>query len=77
MNGPDTWDLAEEVEARKAMAEAVAHNDEMLRSIPNPRFTPRGCNDGAHHMRRDPAGLRTWVCTNCALRRPFNIAGDA
>lgn len=71
----DDWDLAEEVAGRESRRAAIAANDELLRHIPYPRFTPKGCVDGAHHMRRDAAGLRAWQCVRCAKRQPFNVDG--
>lgn len=71
MNG-DGWDLAEEVAYRKSLDEF----DEKMRTIPLPRFTAKSCDQGAHFMRRDAAGLRCWQCVRCSKRQPFNIAGD-
>lgn len=73
----DGWDLADEVEARKAIDTAVAFNDDLLRSMPYPKFRAKTCADGAHYMRRDAAGLRAWQCVTCGQRRPFHVRGDS
>jgi hypothetical protein len=38
-----------------------------------PRFVPKRCEDGAHHMHRSVDGARVWVCEHCGKRREFNL----
>jgi hypothetical protein len=70
VTAPDGWDLGEEVEARTAMASAVAANDELLRAIPYPQYRAKGCADGAHDaVAQHAAGVITWTCRDCAKER--------
>lgn len=63
----DDWDMAEEVAVRHI--HTAQDMQDYSSSIPYPRFTPKGCQDGAHHM-HPVAGF--WQCFHCQARRPID-----